>query len=259
MVFEAGAAATSSSWALIQPAVGEFARAAVYDRSGMGYSAPDSVSRTLRRMANDLGTVLDALGTGPFVLVGHSAGGPIARLAAADRPERIAGLVLVDPTDEASDVLFGRAFRIAERVAIRANLLLARANLLSRLYKPLMQALPRDARDDMARTGFTPRLVRTQSDQAKTYLDDLRAFREHPPQLGDIPVTVISGGRTGNGMNAKTRRDTNAAHAHRAAQSPAGRHVIAHDSGHYVPFTEPELVVTEIRRFLGMAAPGDAP
>lgn len=245
VVFEAGAAAGRSTWALTQPAVGSFARAVVYDRSGLGRSAPDPTSRSLRRMADDLGHLLDALGEGPFVLVGHSAGGPIARLAAADRLDRVTGLVLVDPTDEASEVLFGTAFRRLDRIAPRINLALAHARLLRPMYRWQLAALPPDARADMAAEGFTPQVMRTHAAQTRTYLDELFAFREAPPQLGDVPVTVISGARTGSGMSAATRADANAAHARRAT-----RHVIAERSGHYVPVTEPELIVEEIRRLL---------
>ncbi|MCA1225494.1 MULTISPECIES: alpha/beta fold hydrolase [unclassified Saccharopolyspora] len=251
VVFEAGAAGTGSTWALVQPAVAEFARAVVYDRSGLGASEPDPVSRTLRRMADDLGSVLDALGPGPFVLVGHSAGGPLIRLAAADRPERVAGLVLVDPSDEASRTLFTPAFRTAEKWVVRINLMLARARLLGPLCRPMVRPLPADARRDLTREGFTPRLVRTQAEQSRTFLDELLAFRAAPPDLGDLPVVVISGGRTGGGMNATVRADANASHAHRAAQSPAGRHVVAELSGHQVPIAEPDVVVREIRRLLG--------
>ncbi|MFT4226720.1 alpha/beta fold hydrolase [Micropruina sp.] len=116
VVFEAGSAATRSTWALVQTRVADFARAVVYDRAGLGRSEPDPVGRTLDRMADDLNDLLDGLGPGPFVLVGHSAGGPIVRLATARRPDRIRGLVLVDPTDEAADVLFGPVFRIGEKV-----------------------------------------------------------------------------------------------------------------------------------------------
>ncbi|MGW0182360.1 alpha/beta fold hydrolase, partial [Nocardia sp. NPDC003345] len=82
VVFEAGAAATRSSWGLVQPGVGRFTRAVVYDRSGLGASPADPGGRDLDRMATDLVDVLDHFGDGPFVLVGHSAGGPLVRLAA---------------------------------------------------------------------------------------------------------------------------------------------------------------------------------
>ncbi|MEK8168850.1 hypothetical protein NKH77_00590 [Streptomyces sp. M19] len=40
-------------------------------------------------------------------------------------------------------------------------------------------------------------------------------------------MTIISGARTGSGMNEATRRAANAAHARSAAGAARGRHVIA--------------------------------
>lgn len=256
VVFEAGAAATRSSWALVQPAVGAFARAIVYDRSGLGRSVPDPVSRTLQRMADDLIDLLDHYGQGPFILVGHSAGGPIVRLAAAGRADRIAGLVLVDPTDEAADVLFTPAFRRVERAAIRVNMLLARTRLLAWAYRFTISALPDDARRDMRREGFTIGVVHTHAAQARTFLDELATWRTTPPSLGDIPITVISGGRAGDGMPTRLRAQANASHAHRVRQSVNGRHVIAEHSGHYIPLTEPGVIIEEINRLARVTATG---
>ncbi|MEU6269935.1 alpha/beta fold hydrolase [Saccharopolyspora shandongensis] len=250
VVFEAGSGASRSSWAAVQPAVARHARAIVYDRSGLGRSAPDRSNRTLRRMADDLNEVLDHFEPGPFVLVGHSAGGPIVRLAAAGRPDRIAGLVLVDPTDEAAEVLFGNRFRRGERYALAAGSALARLGLLGLPFRRMLAELPDDVRRDFEREGFTAEVLRTQRLQARTVLDELAAWRGAAPDLGPIPVTVISGGRTGNGMGPAIRAEANASHAHRAAQSPQGRHVIAARSNHYVPFTEPDVIAAEIAKLL---------
>lgn len=249
VVFEAGSAANRSSWASVQPAVGAFARAIVYDRSGLGRSAPDPNGRTLWRMSEDLADVLDHYGPGPFVLVGHSAGGPIVRLAASLRPGLVAGLVLVDPTDEAADLLFGRGFRRGEWIATRVMLVLARMGLLKRMFGWLVRAAPADdVRRDVDREAFTPGVVRTQIEQTRTFLDELAAWRTDPPTLGPFPVTVVSGARAGDGMGKKIRAAANASHAHRASQSPDGRHVLAKNSSHYVPLTDPELISDEIRR-----------
>jgi len=248
VVFEAGGAASRSYWALVQPGVAEFARAVVYDRSGLGRSAPDPVGRTLDRMADDLNEVLDHQGAGPFILVGHSAGGPIVRLAAARRPDRVAGLVLVDPTDEAGDVLFAPSFRRRERVMSRVGIGLARFGLLRRLFRSQLELLPADARADMEREAFTASVMRTSAEQTRTFLDELAAWRDNPPQVPDVPVTVVSGGRTGGGMNDATRASANASHAHRSAAASHGRHVVAGNSGHVVPLTEPEILVAEVRR-----------
>lgn len=62
VVFEAGSAATRSTWASVQTRVAAFTRAVVYDRAGLGRSVPDSAGRTLDRMADDLNDLLDGLG-----------------------------------------------------------------------------------------------------------------------------------------------------------------------------------------------------
>ncbi len=254
VVFEAGAAASRSSWAAVQPAVAEFATAVAYDRSGLGRSAPDPVARTLDRMADDLNDLLNGVAAdGRFVLVGHSAGGPIVRLAASRRPERIAGLVLVDPTDEAADVLFGTPFRVLEQVMVRVGWALARVGLLERVYARQFVDAPADVREDARREAFTPGVMTTHRRQARTFLGELKAWRAGAPELGAIPVTVISGARAGDGMSTSVRAAANASHAARAQASPRGRHVIAENSGHLVPLTDPELIVEEIRRLVAAA------
>ncbi|MCS3779825.1 alpha/beta fold hydrolase [Tsukamurella ocularis] len=251
VVFEAGAAASRSTWAAVQPAVAGFATAVAYDRSGLGRSAPDPVARTLDRMADDLNDLLDGLGADRrFILVGHSAGGPIVRLAASRRPERIAALVLVDPTDEAADVLFGAPFRILEQVMVRVGWVLARLGLLERVYAAQFADAPADVREDAHREAFTPGVMTTHRRQARTFLAELAAWRGGAPDLGDIPVTVISGANAGDGMNASMRAAANDSHATRAQASPRGRHVLAENSGHLVPMTDPELIVEEIRRLV---------
>ncbi|MFJ1455433.1 alpha/beta fold hydrolase [Nocardia sp. N2S4-5] len=248
VVFESGAAVSRSLWALVQPLAGQWSRAIVYDRSGLGRSAPDPCSRTLHRMADDLGEVLDHFGPGPYVLVAHSAGGPIVRAAAAARPQRVAGLVLVDPTDEGQDALFSKAFRKSERRTIAFLILAARMRLLRFAYRSITASLPPDAGRDMRREGFTARAMRTFAAQQRTYLDELAEFRDDPPRLGDIAVTIISAGRPGNGVDAQLRATLNDAHARSAARSPHGRHVVAERSDHYVLVSEPDLVAGEIRR-----------
>lgn len=252
VVFEAGSAATRSTWALVQTRVASFARAVVYDRAGLGRSEPDPVGRTLDRMADDLNDLLDGLGPGPFVLAGHSAGGPIVRLAASRRPDRIAGIVLVDPTDEAADVLFGPVFRVGEKAAILVEGVLARLGLFERLFPFIADGMPDDVRDDLHREAFLPSVVRTQRRQARTFLTELRAWREDPPELGDIPVTVINGAlaKGSDGMPRSVRAASNAAGARRAERSPLGRYVIAANSGHYVPLTDAPLIAEEIERLV---------
>ncbi|MET9692321.1 hypothetical protein ABZY81_28230 [Streptomyces sp. NPDC006514] len=135
------------------------------------------------------------------------------------------------------------------------RLLLACLGLLGRVYGPLAKALPEQARRDLERDGLTVGVVRTQRPQGRTYLDDVAAFRTTPPDLAGVPVTVISGGLPGGGASRSTRRLVNEAHARSAATASPGKHVTAARSGHYVPFTEPDLITEEIRLLAAPPAP----
>ncbi|WP_184716208.1 alpha/beta hydrolase [Caulobacter sp.] len=53
--------------------------------------------RSWRDLRDDLTNLLDVLDGPPVVLAGHSMGGTVSLLAAAARPERVKGLVLLDP------------------------------------------------------------------------------------------------------------------------------------------------------------------
>lgn len=53
--------------------------------------------RSWRDLRDDLIGLLDALDGPPVVLAGHSMGGTVSLLAAAERPDRVKGLVLLDP------------------------------------------------------------------------------------------------------------------------------------------------------------------
>jgi pimeloyl-ACP methyl ester carboxylesterase len=77
VLFEAGVASSSLSWARVIPDLATFTRACAYDRAGLGWSDPARGPRSVAGMLGELrGVIAHAKrATGaPCVLVGHSFG-----------------------------------------------------------------------------------------------------------------------------------------------------------------------------------------
>ncbi len=98
VVFEAGLAASSLSWARVQPQVASFASAAAYDRAGLGWSSPLRSHHSLEQMLDDLHGVVKWVGGGEsVVLVGHSFGALLLLAYIQRFPKHVAGLVMIEP------------------------------------------------------------------------------------------------------------------------------------------------------------------
>ncbi|HEV2371110.1 MAG TPA: alpha/beta fold hydrolase [Streptosporangiaceae bacterium] len=97
VVFEHGLGAAALSWAWVQRAVAERTRTVACDRAGCGWSEAGPKPASARQSVSHLRTVLAAVGVaGPYVLVGHSLGGLLVRFFAAQHPDEVVGMVLVD-------------------------------------------------------------------------------------------------------------------------------------------------------------------
>src|SRR5215213_5143922 len=97
VVMDAGLGGGVLDWQTVQPKVAKFARVCSYDRSGIGWSKSGPNPHTSPRIVEELHALLKKGGVeGPYVLVGHSFGGANAQLYAAEYPQEVAGMVLVD-------------------------------------------------------------------------------------------------------------------------------------------------------------------
>jgi pimeloyl-ACP methyl ester carboxylesterase len=235
-VLEAGLGMSAVVWGLVQPLVAARTRSVVYDRAGIGRSDDAAGPRTLDVLAADLGALLDALG-GPFVLVGHSWGGPIVRVAASSRQD-VRALVLVDPTDEHDAALATRAARRSTALAGPVTLALAATGLYRRM-DGIGAPLPPETRRRFREEDFGRRAARQLASEVRSFLPDLARLRAAPPDLGATPVTVLSAGGA-----PSTRR------AHARSLGEQGRLLAVDDAGHDLLLTRPEVVAAEILRFL---------
>jgi pimeloyl-ACP methyl ester carboxylesterase len=104
VVLENGMGETSAHWAWITRSVAAAGtRVCAYDRAGQGWSDDVATAQDGAAIAADLHTLLErANEPGPYVLVGHSVGGPYVMTYAAQYPNDVAGMVLIDATSPAA-------------------------------------------------------------------------------------------------------------------------------------------------------------
>ena len=107
-VVENGLGDFSFDWSLVQAQVSSLTRICTYERAGYAWSDPGPKPRTFSQLNLELRDALNKLGEqGPFVLVGHSFGGPVVRNFAITYPDKVAGVVLVDAGFEGQRVGIG--------------------------------------------------------------------------------------------------------------------------------------------------------
>ena len=98
---------TSAMWHRVAPALAQRFRVVAPDLRGYGRShkpaaTADHAQMSKRAMAADVAQVMEALGHDRYLVVGHDRGGRVGHRLAADMPERVRALTVLDiaPTRE---------------------------------------------------------------------------------------------------------------------------------------------------------------
>ena len=101
LVFEAGMGLSGSvDFRILYPGLTKFVAGIGYDRNGEGDSEEDTTLKKDADLARRLHEFLLALKIAPpYILVGHSMGGPYIRMYTALYPAEVAGLVFIDSPD----------------------------------------------------------------------------------------------------------------------------------------------------------------
>ena len=230
-----GQGPTTSSWELM---ASEFAadghHLCAYDRAGVGGSDPaPEASRTTEDQVTDLVALLDAADLQePVVLVAHSLGSHPAVGLVAHAPERVAGVVLVDPLPPRVSA--------AQRAALPPE---------KPDETPEVAEERRFLTEDLFDPAHNPEhLLLAASD------DEVAALLAEPgPIFGDLPTVVLRGpgppplpGLPDN-YHAATEAAFDDGFREFAAESTRGTLIEVEDTGHNIQDDQPEVVMDAIR------------
>lgn len=277
IILDAALGGSSLSWSLVQPELAKLSRVCSYDRAGFGWSDAGPMPRTAGRIADELRTLLDRAGVPPpFLPVGHSFGGLVALIFAHRFRSETSALVLVDPA-HAEDwvkpapkeqVQIDRGVRLCRYGAITARLGFARVvaalvglgqltlarglvkvatrGRLSRQDEAILAPiwkLPPAVRPVLSQFWTKPHFFEALGSQIESICESAAQVLEATADgFGDLPIITISS--TNPGEYRLRQQDR------MAALSTRGSHVIASNSGHWVPLDEPQVVIDAVKGLL---------
>jgi len=266
VILEAGAASPALAWYLVQEKVAGFTRVCSYDRAGFGWSDPGSGPLSSEQVAANLHNLLEtAQVSGPYILVGHSAGGVYIRSYTRQYPSEVLGLVFVDSSHESQNLRFPPKF---QEYSERQNLMTRLCQFISpfgamRVTRAWDMLIPESVASSEMGEAVMATMYRTPYCSAA--YDEMIIFTgslsqpEGPASQGDLPLIVLSAGASFDQMPAAVvtaiGRDTltqviqvsQELQQELASLSTQGVQVIAEKSGHYIQWDQPDLVIDAIR------------
>jgi len=274
VIMDAGMGDSTISWALVQPAIATTTKTCSFDRAGLGFSDASTRPDTSANSAADLHALLKAANIpAPYVLVSHSLAGMNARVFADHYPDEVAGMVLVESSHEDQSVR-GWAIGAPDQKAKWDAWLKQRNDCIDDARKGLVKGTPAYAQcvgepdprfsqainEAQSRYGST---VRWQSallsEQQNVFYASAEQARATRKSFGDMPIIVLTHSPFPKAEDeTQQQRDQRTLlwedlHLQIAALSSRGVNEIVPNSGHYIQYDRPQVVIDAVSQVLTIA------
>ena len=266
IVMDGGAGACALDWALVQPEIAKFARVITYDRAGYGWSDTSPLPRTSENIVEELRIMLknDAV-QGPYILVGHSFGGFNMQLFAVKYPDDVAGVILVDSSNEDTFEKVQKYFTVNKSLMwmslgfsyLGVMRLIQQITSVQTMMKKSIEKYPA-----LIQVTLTAHRLSTSYMLANIYEglymeQNSQMLKLIGKPLGNIPLTVVSAGKPMMEKGIKGIITEEKAYqvskawfeiqADLVKKSSRGVSMIAENSGHNIPYEQPEIIIDAVR------------
>jgi pimeloyl-ACP methyl ester carboxylesterase len=268
VILDTGLGDSSVNFHPLQESIAELTRVCSFDRAGYGWSEPGPEPRTSQQIVDELATLLDTAGeSGPYVLAGHSFGGLNMILFAAEHPDDVAGVVLIDSSHpEQTEALA----EVPEILAVQDAEIAGLSDLAAAIEAGEVgpadvvanapAALPDDLKQTWAELFAQPASLNTAVAEYAELATSMSQVADNG-SLGDIPLVVLA---QGQGLDAVLPAEAleslgltpevlerydeiwRGLQEDHVTRSTDGTLVVAENSPHYIYFEEPEVVTTAI-------------
>lgn len=242
-IFLHGITANAAVWDPVLDRLSDTFRAVAVDQRGHGRSAKPPSGYHGTDFADDVARLVDVLGGGPALLVGHSLGARNAVFAAAEHPELVSAVVAIDFTP----FIEREAFDAVERRIRSGDTTFTSRDAVERYLRDRYPRMPADAIARRATYGFE-----RVDGRYEPLADGAAMIETHRSLVSDdtegafsrvrCPLLVIRG-------EASTVVSASAFEKTRRLR-PDARAITIEGADHYVPEEQPAAVTAEITRFV---------
>ena len=246
---------TSHEWRYVIPHLAKKYQVIAPDLRGLGDSSHPTEGYDKKTMSNDIWRLMRSLNLPNFYLVGHDWGGPTAFSLAAQHPEAVRRLAILDvviPGDGADFSQNGRRWHHAlfrtpdlpEQLFMggREHLII---NWLFDNYGYLPNCISEDDRKEYLRTYVKPGAMRAMFSIYRALPQDAEDNKAILAANGKLKMPVLAlGGNRSFGRGLETMESLQ-----RVAEDVRGG--VVNDSGHWVTEEQPEFIATELLKFFG--------
>jgi pimeloyl-ACP methyl ester carboxylesterase len=268
IVLDSGAAGPGLMWSLVQNELAKSNRVCSYDRAGLGWSDKSTTTRTSLNMVEELHILLKNAGIKPpYILVGHSLAGFNVRIYAREYPGDVIGIVLVNAAYEGTQLptecqaIFNSNTNFASLMQPLTYMGITRIADKLGAFSSSTEEIFGDLPSDLKIEIKTLTIYRPQ--YWATFVAEISAASEDGVEakaagsLGAIPLRVISGSpdvsrippEIGCPIQEVIKREK-AAQISLATFSSNSDLITCDTCGHYIPMTNPELVVDTIEQLI---------
>lgn len=251
------------AWSAVHDSIATTARTCAYSRAGIMWSDPSPDPVTGKGVADDLHAALTTAGEHPpFVMVGHSLGGPYIMTYTKYYGDEVAGLVMVDASHpDQLQRMAAVAPAAANPEAVLGPIKIASALSWAGVARLATSRTPRmPNQSEGAARAVSAYATHSLPGALKEMIALSAVFNEAGTlrQLGDRPLFVLTAMKPMTDAERATLELTpekgrefkalwKAMHEEEASWSARSQHRVLDDAGHYIQYDRPDVVIAAVR------------